>query len=132
MSGLSFDHVALTVADIERSVAFYEAFGFKKVIDYQDEDTGLNLVHMQLGECYIELFAKADVKPGVVSNEFAGDIDTIGLKHLALRSEDLKASVGALKKKGIEPEAGIKAGRTVKYLAFFRDPDGNWVEIAQR
>ena len=129
---LSFDHAALTVADLERSVEFYETLGFKVEIRYKGEDGGYDIVHLKLGENYVELFSKPGISQRNVSDAFAGDIDTIGIKHFSLCSNDLEATVRYLRGNGLEPTSEIMQGKTVSKYVFFRDPDGNWVEIAER
>lgn len=126
---LSFHHVALTVANAERSIQFYEKFGFQVVQTPAGSKHGI--YRLKHGSVILELFVDAEAT-GKVTDEFAGDLKQIGPNHFGFATEDLSQAVADLKKKGIELASEIKEGRTVSKYCFFRDPDGNWVEILQQ
>ena len=53
------DHVAIHVADLDRSVAFYEQhFGFKKY--FQHAGGGMQIAYLKLGDTVLELTHRTD------------------------------------------------------------------------
>ena len=54
------DHYAISVGNIEKSVAFYEKLEFQVIRDYQAEDGSVRIVHMQNGGFILELFCYPD------------------------------------------------------------------------
>lgn len=125
---LTFHHVALTVSDVGRSIEFYEKFGFK--IAQTPNGTKHGIYRLKLDGMILELFADPEAV-GDVTDEFAGDLKQIGLKHFGFRTDDVERTIVELKKNGLEPASEIMKGRTVPKYCFFRDPDGNWVEVLQ-
>ncbi len=115
-------HVALKTTDLERMAEFYQqALGFKRGmrLDLQD---GAYLVQMDLNGVLVELFGGGKVR--------AEDNEAVGYTHLALTVDDVDAEYARLKGLGcqfyIEPVTvhGLR-------VAFFRDPDGNPIELFQ-
>lgn len=127
---LTFHHVALTVSDVSASLAFYQKLGFALDVELAPQDGAYGIYRLSLGDVMLELFANEGVT-GTVTEEFAGDLKTIGLKHIALRSDDVERTVDELAQQGIKPASEIRTGKTVPKYCFFRDPDGNWVEVLQ-
>jgi catechol 2,3-dioxygenase-like lactoylglutathione lyase family enzyme len=61
---LTVHHIGIAVADLDRSVAFYEALGFSRAATFGPPDGSRTIVQMVKGDGMIELFAYAD---GVVT-----------------------------------------------------------------
>ncbi len=108
-------HIALRTPDFARAKAFYtEILG----LAIAGELPGRDVVFIDIGGTTIELMAAPDQEPGA-AGAFA---------HLAFQVEDVDAVYQELSAKGvpffIEPrEAGGMR------IAFFRDPDGNALEL---
>jgi len=122
-------HVAISVADLPASIEFYEFLGFRTVFTWNAEDRSLTLVHMveEAGQL-LELVHYAEHR----STEWppvGNDLRQIGVKHLALRTDDLPGLHTALVARGINEITDIQHGRTRFDLFFVRDPDGFWVEM---
>jgi len=124
---IRFDHVAITVRHMERSVAFYrDLLGFEVLGQLLVDEGRQKLVYLRSGGAYVELFEFRDHD----AETAVGVPDTVGgFKHLALQTDDVDAVAARLKAAGIEftvepldAEGGVR-------LAFFRDPDGNLLEI---
>jgi catechol 2,3-dioxygenase-like lactoylglutathione lyase family enzyme len=128
-----FSHVRLTVTDLERSRAFYDAvFGFEVAYELpRDADE-------QTRQAYWFLFGGVIYKvPGGLLGlrpvAAQGDVfspDRVGLDHLAFAVEsrtDLDAAVAVLDAAGAERgEVKDLGGRS---LLEFRDPDGIALEL---
>lgn len=125
-------HTGTSVRDLGASLNFYGALGFKEV--NRASFDGATIVHMQLDEYVLELFAYAKnaelppLEPG-----FGNDLDILGLKHLALATDDIHAALADLRQRGLADES-IEVGSLPDGKAqwvFIQDPDGLWVEFIQ-
>jgi len=131
----AFDHVGLSVADLDAAEAFYaDALGF--VAEFRFELTphpirGLMMTHPS--GMRIELFGHAASAPGI---QGAAPIDALAVRgygHFALAAPDIGAvfatavAAGArpVKEPGPSPEPGVR-------FAFLADPEGNLIELVQR
>lgn len=125
-------HTAISVRNLDASLAFYTALGFTEV--NRAAFDGATLVHLQLDEYAVELFAYeknkdlAPLEPG-----FGNDLDILGLKHLALATDDIHAALEDLRDRGLADETiEVEAlpNGTAQWI-FIQDPDGLWVEFIQ-
>ena len=124
---IRFDHIAITVRDMERSVRFYrDLLGFEVLGQlFLNEDT-FKIVYLRSGGACIELFEFRDND----AETAVGVPDTVGgFKHVALQTDDVDAVAARLEAAGtvftLEPTDAVGGVR----LAFFRDPDGNLLEL---
>jgi glyoxylase I family protein len=108
-------HIALRTPDFSRAKEFYtETLGLQVI----GQIPGRDVVFIDIGGTTIELMAAPDQAPGA----------TGAFAHLAFQVEDVDAVYQELAAKGvpffIEPR---DAGNL--RIAFFRDPDGNPLEL---
>jgi catechol 2,3-dioxygenase-like lactoylglutathione lyase family enzyme len=113
MITLRFDHVSLSVADLDAQSRFYEdAFGFDEI--YRNE----------LNE-----------RAGSTAQYFTDPIDGAGIQgyfHWALAVEDLDTAFESITSAGAAPVATpANAARPGIRFAYVRDPEGNLVELIQ-
>jgi len=120
-------YFGIRVRDLERSLKFYtEVFGLKEVArgDHQKYGAGL----------YVLL---RDIKSGQKlelnwypegSRHATPYTPGEGLDHIAFVVDDLKVKYKEMLEKGAEP-TDIDPSETGGWLAYLRDPDGNWIEI---
>ena len=145
------DHVNIVVRDMQRMLAFYcDVLGMKvtKSVtisgDWVEAIAGLkgvvaDVVYLDLAAGpRIELIkyvspAGADLPANSIAN-------TIGLRHMAFRVEDIHAAVKHFRVKGVVfvsepqtvPDLQVKySGGVRKSLVYFRDPEGTLLELCE-
>ena len=118
-------HTCYRIAEIDRSVEFYEKLGFEEIGRLPIRDEAINVFMGFPGDgARLELTWNKD-------NEGAYEIGT-GYGHIAVTVDDLDATLERLKEVGIEPE---KPPYTVRdggsRLCFVRDPDDYRIELIE-
>ena len=123
MSIERIDHFVLTVSDIERSAAFYEALGL------EIQTLGAGRTALRIGDQKINLHrAAGEAAAPKAANPKPGSGD------FCLVTQDLRAVMARLAVAGLDiiegpvPRTGAWGPIMSIYLA---DPDGNLVEIAE-
>jgi lactoylglutathione lyase len=124
---MSLIHTCYRITDIDRSVAFYEALGFKEIGRIPIREEAIN-VFMNLPDDGDEPRLELTYNFGVDSYELG-----TGYNHIAITTADLDGTLGRLAEQGIEPE---RAPYTIREggnrLCFVRDPDQYRIEIIER
>jgi catechol 2,3-dioxygenase-like lactoylglutathione lyase family enzyme len=145
------DHINIVVSDLERSVQFYtEVLGFTKTREawlegeWIDRIVGLRGVTAKAafivapaGEPRIELLEYATPKGGSAAENSRAN--TVGLRHIALRVDDMAAMVTRLRDAGVNvfsepvrvPGGVVQHDAGEKTLVYFLDPDGVILELAE-
>jgi methylmalonyl-CoA epimerase len=96
--GQPLDHVALVVADLARSAALYESFGFSELYRETVGDQGVEIVGMRAGDSTIELLRPLSADSPLV--KFLGNKES-RLHHIAYRVPDIEAELARLKQSGV-------------------------------
>ncbi|MGY5014129.1 VOC family protein [Streptomyces sp. 900105755] len=133
MSTVSFDHIGLSVADLDRQRRFYiEAFGFHDRYRTEFPEAGIRIVLLiGPGGASVELTERVGSAP----QHFADPVEGAGVQgyfHWALTVDDLEAAVSnavACGARTISPPA--PARRPGIRFAYLADPEGNLVELLQ-
>jgi methylmalonyl-CoA/ethylmalonyl-CoA epimerase len=118
MNGWTIDHVAIVVADLEATIAFYtQTLGFAQAYRETIADQGVEAVGIQTGESIIELLRPLDENSPIA--KFRGDAAT-RMHHLAYRVGDVTAELARLKAAGVRlidevPRRGAH-GNTIAFL----------------
>lgn len=115
------DHVALHVADLDRSVAFYERhFGFKHYFQ-QTASGGLLIAYLKLGDTVLEL-----------THHSEGEMKGF---HFCLETDDFDAAVEKLQNDGVKlvrapHETAAREQREKGWRrVVFGGPDGEQIEL---
>jgi lactoylglutathione lyase len=130
-----FDHVGLSVADLDASREFYSsAFGFDAEFEFDlapHPIRGLMMRHDSGAR--LELFEHSESSPGIQGRVPIEAPRTRGYGHFALSAPDigsvfegaLAAGASAVVGPSPSPEPGVR-------FAFLADPEGNLVELVER
>lgn len=125
---MSLIHTCYRILEVDRSLCFYEALGFR---EQARVPIGEEAVNLYLGlpedgsEPRLELtYNRGRVEPYEIGN---------GYGHIAVSVGDLQTTLVRLSERGIEPErAPYSVGEDRSLLCFVRDPDGYRVELIER
>ena len=138
-----FDHVGITVADLEVATAFFVGLGLQvegrmfmegefvdTVIGIPDSRSEIVMLRPPDGGTGLELssFLRPDHQPGspnAMSTE-------LGLRNVAFEVEDLQATVDRLAADGYGLVGGIGQYEHLWRMAYVRGPEGIIVALAER
>jgi lactoylglutathione lyase len=116
-------HAAFAVKDVDTSLAFYENLGIREAFRLNHEDGSLMLIYLHIaGDRFIEIF------PGGPEPE---EGRKGSFMHLCLLSEDIRATVEALREAGVSIDREVTEGLDTNLQAWIKDPDGNAIELMQ-
>lgn len=125
----SLDHVAITCADLEATLAFYKrVLGATTHYEEQWRAGTIPVVILQLGGCRMSLHsAAAPAKPHA-------RVPTPGSEDVCFRFDGpIAEAVALLERHGVAivegPVARPAADGTLGQSVYFRDPDGNLLEL---
>lgn len=114
-------HICYIVADLDRSIGWYEKLGCRVAFDFINDDNVRFGVYLHVGgRNFIELFQGTRDNP---ANEGS-------FAHMCLEVDDIESQVADLRSKGIDT-TDIKTGSDGSYQAWLADPDGNRIELHQ-
>jgi catechol 2,3-dioxygenase-like lactoylglutathione lyase family enzyme len=144
MAGIRrFDHVGITVADLETVIDFFAGLGFETegrtvlegefldtVIGLPDARTELVMLRPPDGGTRLELarFIRPGHEPGspdAMANE-------LGLRSVAFEVDDLEGMLERLAADGYHPVGGIGDHEGTWHMASVRGPEGIIVSLAER
>jgi catechol 2,3-dioxygenase-like lactoylglutathione lyase family enzyme len=127
-------HVALSVADIDTAIEWYQRIlGGIVRLDYEMEEyPGVRIVFVVVGEVELELIYVPGSSPYPTEPKPDEIVRVQGYSHLAFRVDDCKATAELLRERGAEiawePRDWEQSSlRTCNLL----DPDGNIVELVE-
>jgi catechol 2,3-dioxygenase-like lactoylglutathione lyase family enzyme len=113
------NHVGISVEHFDQALAFYtQKMGFPEAFVVRDERGQPVLAYVQVSRTtFIELL------PATTSRR-------PGLDHLGLHVDDIRATIAALKERGVTVE-DARIGRTKAVIANALDPDGVHLELSE-
>ncbi len=120
-------HTCYRIGDIDRSIAFYEALGFKEVGRIPIGEEAINVFMNQPGD--------GDMPRLELTHNFGVDSYEVGngYGHIAITAADLDDTLARLAEQGIQPEKppySVREGGS--RLCFVKDPDGYRIEIIEQ
>ncbi|MGE5505586.1 MAG: VOC family protein [Actinomycetota bacterium] len=138
------DHVNVVVASLERSLAFYGALGLVPVMDrvldgpWFERLTAIPgararcvILDAPTGGCRVELLQFGTTGGG--DAPLPSPPDHLGLRHLALRVDDLDFALAAVAPLLDRPPTVVEVPRDIvrsgKRMCYLHDPDGVLVEL---
>jgi lactoylglutathione lyase len=132
---MHFDHVGLSVADLDAQVAWYcGAFGLTESAPFEVASLGLRGSFV-IGEpgLAIELLERAGSVTGIRAADQAEALLTRGYGHICIRVEDVDVLHARLLARGaaerMPPQASPESGVRMSFVA---DPEGNLIELVDR
>ncbi len=138
-----FDHVGITVADLDAATAFFTDLGLEvegrtfvegefidTVIDIPDSRSEIVMLRPPGGGTGLELatFVRPAHQPGsphAMANE-------LGLRNVGFEIDDLQAAVDGLAAKGYGLVGGIGQYENIWRMAHVRGPEGIVVTLSER
>ena len=139
---VQLEHAALSVANLERSLAFYrDILGFQlmRIIEAREDGelgkiAGLpgaraRIAHLQLGANMIELFEY--VMPRGQPIQAKRTQADHGFVHIGFRTDDTRGDYRRLKALGVEFLSEPVEFRPGVWVVYFRGPDAETCELRQ-
>ena len=138
-----FDHVGITVSDLDRAIAVFVGLGLEvegtagiegefidTVIGIPDSRTRIAMLRSPEGGASVELssFERPAHDPGTPD----AMATAIGLRSVAFEVDDLQAAVDSVAADGYGLVGGIGEYEGVWKMAYVRGPDGIIVALAER
>ena len=121
-------HVGIRVHDLERSVGFYSLLGFTKTAGPIGPEPVAILEHPAGVEINLVLNAPNATEPNILM-----DVPEKhpGITHIALECDDILAAKSTLEAANQKCSGGPIKFPHGAQAVFFRDPDGNVIELHQ-
>ncbi len=127
----NFNHVTISVDNLENTLKFYKKFGFEKHKEYHDEN--VDIVMLKLENMILEIFhyQKKNALPEHSKN-LGVDLQTIGNKHFGLGVKNIMEAKKFVENNKLnDGEITINKGRLGKPYFFIKDPNGILMEIIE-
>jgi catechol 2,3-dioxygenase-like lactoylglutathione lyase family enzyme len=139
----SFDHVGITVADLDTVTAFFAGLGLEAegrtfmegefvdtVIGIPDSRSEVVMLRLPDGGTALEL--SSFVRPGHDPGSPAAMSNELGLRNLGFEVDDLKGIVDRLAADGYGLVGGIGQYERIWRMAYVRGPEGIIVALVER
>jgi catechol 2,3-dioxygenase-like lactoylglutathione lyase family enzyme len=123
---IGFNHVALHVTDVDRSIAFYERWAGLKLVDrLEDPKSGAKAARLGDGHSSFVVALAQSGQP--VENRLAG------MGHLGVGCvdrEEVDRICAEAERDGCLHRGPVDSGYPLGYWAFLTDPDGHQLELS--
>jgi methylmalonyl-CoA/ethylmalonyl-CoA epimerase len=129
---IQIDHVGVSVANLEESVAWYvDKLGFELISPVnRNPDSPMNIARIRRAGFTIELFEIQGAAPlPEYRRDPSADLRVHGLAHFAFEVDDVRAVQAELEAKGVEIVMPLTENRTNFF--FVNDNSGNSFEFIQ-
>lgn len=127
----SFNHVTISVDNLENTLEFYTKFGFKIYKEYHDES--VDIIMLKLENMILEIFHYQEKEQlPEHSRDLGIDLKTIGNKHFGLGVKDIMEAKRFIEYNNLnDKEIIINKGRLGKPYFFIKDPNGILMELIE-
>jgi len=138
-----FDHVGITVTDLDASIAFFEALGLEvegrtgiegdfldTVIGMEGAKTEIAMMHAPDSDTTVEL--SSFVRPEPVGGTPDAQANEVGIRSVAFEVRDIRGAVERATALGHGLVGGIGEYEGAWRMAYVRGPDGIIVALAER
>lgn len=127
----NFNHVTISVDNLEETLNFYKLFGFEKHKEYHDENVDIMMLKLENMILEIFHFIKNNELPEH-SKDLGIDLKTIGNKHFGIGVKDINEAKKFIEENKLnDSEITITKGRLGKPYFFIKDPNGILMEIIE-
>jgi catechol 2,3-dioxygenase-like lactoylglutathione lyase family enzyme len=139
----AFDHVGITVADLDAAAAFFVGLGLEvegrtfvegefidTVCGIAGSRTEIIMLRPPGGGTAVEL--SRFVRPDAVPGSPAAMANELGLRNIAFEIDDLRAAIDRLAADGYGLVGGVGEYENAWLMAYVRGPEGIIVALAQR
>jgi glyoxylase I family protein len=128
---MKLGHIALSVSNIVKSVAFYSGhFGLRPYARYNFKDKGLAMVMLKKSGMTLELFEfKKHKSLPQYRKTLDHDLQTLGVKHFSLETKNITAAYNKFKKARVKFATELRVFANGKRYFFIKDPDGILIEV---
>jgi catechol 2,3-dioxygenase-like lactoylglutathione lyase family enzyme len=138
-----FDHVGITVADLDAVTAFFVGLGLevdgRTFVEGEFVDT---VIGISGSRSHIVMLRPPDGGPGLELSSFVRPehepgsptamANELGLRNVAFEVDDLQATVDGLAADGYGLVGGIGQHQNIWRMAYVRGPEGIIVSLAER
>jgi catechol 2,3-dioxygenase-like lactoylglutathione lyase family enzyme len=143
VSGIRFDHVGITVADLDTVAAFFVTLGFeiegRTVMEGAFVDTVIGIpnsrsdvITLRLPEGGTKLELSRFIQPDHVPGSPEPMSTELGLRNVCFQVDDLDAALARLAAAGYGLVGGIGQYEDMWRMTYVRGPEGIIVALAQR
>jgi len=134
LAGMSGNHVGIRVPDYKAAIKWYtEKLDFRIVHEwpYADEQLAY-LAPANSNDFWLEVLAGGKLKPVVKFDDLGKSLEESGYHHICLHVENMDKTLAELKKRGVKIIGQpFYLDVISRNLAFFQDPWGNMIELAE-
>ena len=119
----SFDHVAITVKDLDETIDWYvKHMGFTVKRRRENKEQGTRIAFLEAGgQAMLEFFGFIDPKKAIEGPRLKAE--ETGIRHISFFVDDLEGMCQRLK--GV----GVEFTRSTPERAVFKDPNGIVIEM---
>ena len=119
----SFDHVAITVRDFDKTIHWYvKNMGFSVKRNIENKERGTRIAFLEAGgQAMLEFFGFIDSEKAIEGPMLRAE--ETGIKHISFFVDDIEEMCKRLK------NAGIEFTTSTPERAVFKDPNGIVIEI---
>jgi catechol 2,3-dioxygenase-like lactoylglutathione lyase family enzyme len=134
LAGISGNHVGIRVPNYTAAIKWYtEKLDFRVIHEWPYADEKLAyLAPPNTNGFWIEILAGGKLKPVVKYTDLGKSLQEPGYHHICMDVTDLNKTIAELKKRGVTIIGKPFYLQAIsRNLAFFQDPWGNMIELAE-